>query len=576
MLKSITPYMKKYKWPSLLAPLTVILEVLLEIQIPFMMAKIVDVGIASRDLDYIIKTGGIMIALACASLVFGMLSGMFAARGAVGFANELRMGVFNKVQDFSFANIDHFSTPSLITRLTTDIQNIQQSYQMIIRVLVRAPVMLISAAVMATMISRDLVGIFLYAIPIILVALVIIIRLAYPRFNAMLKRTDDLNADVQENLTAIRVVKAFNRQKFEKKKFHEANTNLMNAMLKAQNLMISIMPLMMLIMNSTVVVVLWLGGHQVVAGGLQTGELISFLTYCTQILMSLLMIAGFFMMIVMSFSSIKRVSEVLQEPISITDTDAEPELKVENGDVRFDHVSFRYNRDAKADVLDDINLSIRSGETIGIIGGTGSAKSTLVQLIPRLYDATQGTVYVGDHPVQDYTLVHLRDAVSMVLQQNVLFSGTIAENLRWGNEDATDEQLLQACADASILDYIKELPEGLNTVLGRSGVNLSGGQKQRLCIARALLKNPKIIILDDSTSAVDMATDQKIRESFKKNLKGMTTIIVAQRISTIEDADRVLVLDDGKVNAFAPPAELAKTNEIYRDILQSQKKGVAA
>lgn len=575
MLKSIMPFTKKYKWPSMLAPVCVILEVLLEIQIPFMMAKIVDIGVTSRNLDYIITTGGVMIGLACASLLFGMLSGMFAARGAAGFANELRMGVFNKIQGYSFSNIDHFSTPSLITRLTTDVQNIQMSYQMIIRVLVRAPFMLISAAIMATMISRELAVVFLYVIPLILIVMVIVMRLAYPRFNAMLKRTDDLNADVQENLTGIRVVKAFNRQKFERKKFYEANTNLMDAMLRAQNLMISFMPLMMLIMNTTVVIILWLGGHQVVSGGLQTGELISFLTYCTQILMSLLMFAGFFMMIVMSFSSLKRVTEVLQEPNSITDDDAEPELLVENGDVRFDHVSFAYSIGAKNNVLDDISLDIKSGETIGIIGGTGSAKSTLVQLIPRLYEATKGVVYVGGHPVQDYTLVHLRDAVSMVLQQNVLFSGTIAENLRWGNEKATDEQLLQACADASILDYIEELPEGLNTLLGRSGVNLSGGQKQRLCIARALLKNPKVIILDDSTSAVDMATDQKIRASFRKNLKGMTTIIVAQRISTIEDADRVLVLDDGKVNAFAPPAQLAESNEIYRDILQSQKKGVA-
>lgn len=566
--------MKKYSLPSILAPLTVIAEVLLEIRIPFLMSRIVDVGVANQDLDYIVKTGLFMILMALCSLIFGMLSGMFAARGAVGFANEVRMGLFNKIESFAFSNVDNFSTPSLITRLTTDIQNIQMSYMMIIRVLVRAPVMLVSAAIMATQINKDLIGIFLYAIPILIVVMAVIMSLAYPRFNRMLKATDSLNADVQENLTGIRVVKAYNRQDYERDKFHKANTRLMQAMLKAQNLMISLMPLMMLIMNATVIIVLWNGGQMIVAGGLQTGELISLLTYCTQILMSLMMIAAFFMMIVMSFSSIKRVNEVLTEPIDITNDDAESSLTVKNGEVNFDHVYFKYKPDAKEYVLDDINLNIESGQTIGIIGGTGSSKSTLVQLIPRLYEATEGVVSVGGHAVDEYTLEHLRDAVSMVLQQNTLFSGTIGENLRWGNEHATDEELMQACRDASIDDYIKELPEGFNTMLGRSGVNLSGGQKQRLCIARALLKKPKIIILDDSTSAVDTATDKKIRTAFKENLKGMTTIIVAQRINSISDADKVIVMDNGKINAFAPPSELEKTNEIYQDILKSQQKGV--
>ncbi|MGI6108418.1 MAG: ABC transporter ATP-binding protein [Eubacteriaceae bacterium] len=576
MLKTVSPFLKKYKWPSILAPLTIIVEVLLEIQIPFMMAKIVDIGVANRDLPYIINMGWVMVGLACGSLVFGMLSGTFAAKGAVGFGNEVRVGVFNKIQDFSFSNIDHFSTPSLITRLTTDITNVQMSYMMIIRVLVRAPVMLISAAMMASAINGDLTKVFLVSIPLLVVFLGIILSRAYPRFNRMLRRTDDLNADVQENLTGIRVVKAFNRQAFEKKKFHTANTNLTEALVKAQDLIISIMPVMMLIMNGTILYVLWNGGFMIIGGTLLTGELISFLTYCTQILTSLMMIAAVFMTIVLSFSSLKRICEVLDEPVEITNNDAESALKVKDGSVTFDNVSFKYDLSGTNYVLENIDLKIQSGETIGIIGGTGSAKSTLVQLIPRLYQATEGTVMVGGNPVQDYTLEHLRDSVSMVLQQNVLFSGTIASNLRWGNEDATDAQLMQACKDASIDDYIKELPDGLQTELGQSGVNLSGGQKQRLCIARALLKQPKIIILDDSTSAVDMATDKKIRESFKTNLKGMTTIIVAQRISTIEDADKVVILDDGKVNAFASPAELAATNPIYQDIMNSQKKGVEA
>ena len=574
MLKTIRPFLSKYKWPSILSPIAITCEVLLEIQIPFMMAKIVDIGVANRDLPYIINTGWIMIALACGSLICGILSGIFAAKGAVGFGNEVRVGVFNKIQDFSFSNIDHFSTPSLITRLTTDITNIQNSYMMIIRVLVLAPVMLISAAIMAATINGDLVKVFLVSIPVLAIFLGIVMSQSYPRFTKMLKRTDELNADVQENLTGIRVVKAFNRQKFEIKKFHTANTNLTDALIKAQNLIISIMPAMMIVMYGTILAVLWYGGNMIIGGTLLTGELISFLTYCTQILTSLMMIAQVFMMIVISSSSLKRVCEVLDEPVEITNADADPKLVVADGTVAYDDVYFKYDLKGDADVLDDIDLKIASGETIGIIGGTGSAKSTLVQLIPRLYQATEGTVCVGGHPVQDYTLEHLRDSVSMVLQQNVLFSGSIADNLRWGDANATDAQLMDACEQASIADYIEELPDGLHTQLGQSGVNLSGGQKQRLCIARALLKKPKIIILDDSTSAVDMATDKKIRESFKTHLKDMTTIIVAQRIATIEDADKVLVLDNGRINAFASPAELAESNPIYQDILNSQKKGV--
>lgn len=574
MIKHLKPYLAKYRLPSLLAPLTVIVEVLLEIQIPFLMAKIVDQGITTRDLSYVFQIGAIMVLVALCSLLFGVLSGRFAAKGAMGFGSGIRKAVFDKIQEFSFANIDRFSTPSLVTRLTTDITNTQMAYMMIIRVLVRAPVMLVSATIMAAAINGDLVRVFLIVIPILAIALATMSTLAFPRFNAMLKKYDGLNAQVQENLIAIRVVKAFVRARYEKKKFAEANDSLMRASLAAEKIIILGMPIMMLTMYATIIAILWFGGNMIIGGTLLTGELISFISYVTQILMSLMMIAQVFIMIVLSRSSVARIVEVLEEPISITDETASPSLTAEDGSIEYRNVSFKYQEDAAESILTGINFSIASGEIVGIIGGTGSAKTTLVQLIPRLYDVTDGQVLVGGHDVRDYTLDHLRSVVAMVLQKNVLFSGTIRDNLKWGDENATDEEVIAAAKAACAHDFIMSFPEGYDTYLGQGGVNVSGGQKQRLCIARALLKKPKIIILDDSTSAVDTATDAAIREGFRQNLKDTTAIIIAQRISSVSDADKIIVLDEGRIDAIDTHENLLENNAIYREVFHSQQKGV--
>lgn len=574
MIKHLKPYLAKYRLPSLLAPLTVIVEVLLEIQIPFLMAKIVDQGITTRDLSYVFQIGAIMVLVALCSLLFGVLSGRFAAKGAMGFGSEIRKAVFDKIQEFSFANIDRFSTPSLVTRLTTDITNTQMAYMMVIRVLVRAPVMLVSATIMAAAINGDLVRVFLIVIPILAIALATMSTLAFPRFNAMLKKYDGLNAQVQENLIAIRVVKAFVRARYEKKKFAEANDSLMRASLAAEKIIILGMPIMMLTMYTTIIAILWFGGNMIIGGTLLTGELISFISYVTQILMSLMMIAQVFIMIVLSRSSVARIVEVLEEPISITDETASPSLTAEDGSIEYRNVSFKYQENAAESILTGINFSIASGETVGIIGGTGSAKTTLVQLIPRLYDVTDGQVLVGGHDVRDYTLDHLRSVVAMVLQKNVLFSGTIRDNLKWGDENATDEEVIAAAKAACAHDFIMSFPEGYDTYLGQAGVNVSGGQKQRLCIARALLKKPKIIILDDSTSAVDTATDAAIREGFRQNLKDTTAIIIAQRISSVSDADKIIVLDEGRIDAIDTHENLLENNAIYREVFHSQQKGV--
>lgn len=574
MIKHLKPYLTKYRLPSILAPITVIVEVLLEIQIPFLMAKIVDQGITTRDLSYVFQIGAIMVLVALCSLLFGVLSGRFAAKGAMGFGSEIRKAVFDKIQEFSFANIDRFSTPSLVTRLTTDITNTQMAYMMVIRVLVRAPVMLVSATIMAAAINGDLVRVFLIVIPILAIALATMSTLAFPRFNAMLKKYDGLNAQVQENLIAIRVVKAFVRARYEKKKFAEANDSLMRASLAAEKIIILGMPIMMLTMYATIIAILWFGGNMIIGGTLLTGELISFISYVTQILMSLMMIAQVFIMIVLSRSSVARIVEVLEEPISITDETASPSLTAEDGSIEYRNVSFKYQEDAAESILTGINFSIASGETVGIIGGTGSAKTTLVQLIPRLYDVTDGQVLVGGHDVRDYTLDHLRSVVAMVLQKNVLFSGTIRDNLKWGDENATDEEVIAAAKAACAHDFIMSFPEGYDTYLGQGGVNVSGGQKQRLCIARALLKKPKIIILDDSTSAVDTATDAAIREGFRQNLKDTTAIIIAQRISSVSDADKIIVLDEGRIDAIDTHENLLENNAIYREVFHSQQKGV--
>lgn len=573
MLTYLKPYVAKYKRPSLLAPLTVTLEVLLEITIPFLMSLIVDVGITNRSLSYVFKVGAIMVVIALISMGFGFLSGKFAAEGAMGFGAELRRGVFSKVQDFSFANLDNFTTPSLITRLTTDITNVQTSYMMIIRVLVRAPIMLIAATIMSAFIEVHLVWIFMMAIPLLATMLILLARVAFKRFNIVMRRYDDLNAKTQENLMSMRVVKAFVREDFEREKFAIANNALMNASRRAEKIVVLNMPIMMVTIFSCIIAVLWFGGQMVMAETMLTGELISFLAYVGQILMSLMMIAQVFIQIVFSRSSLERILEILKEDIDITDEDADDALTVTQGSVEFKNVSFRYNKAAEDNILKNINLTINPGETVGIIGGTGAAKTSLVQLIPRLYDASDGELLVGGHDVRDYKLKTLRDQVSMVLQKNVLFSGSIKDNLRWGNETASDDQIIDCAKAAAAHDFIMAFPQGYDTRLGQGGAGVSGGQKQRLCIARALLKKPKILILDDSTSAVDTATDAMIRQGLKESAAGMTVIIIAQRLSSVADADKIVILDEGQIVATDTHDSLLAGNPIYQEIYHSQQKG---
>lgn len=573
MLKKLTPFIQKYKRDTILAPLTVIVEVLLEITIPVLMSRIVDVGIPNKDIAYVVKVGTLMVVIAIFSLICGALSGAFAARASAGFSSELRKALFFKIQDYSFANIDKFSTASLITRLTSDVTNTQNAFMMIIRMLVRAPVMLVSATLMALSINSSLVSVFLVAIPILAVALTIIATSTYPRFMAMLKKYDGMNSSVQENLRAIRVVKSFVRATYEKSRFKIAVDELVEASLRAERIVIWNMPIMQLTMYGCIISILWFGGNMIIGGTLLTGELISFISYVTQILMSLMMISMVFINIVMSRASVARIIEVIDEDIDITDGHVEGDIQPQDGSISFQDVCFRYGTASEEDIISHINLDIKSGETIGIIGGTGSAKSTLVQLIPRLYDVTNGKILVGGHDVRNYKLETLRGAVGMVLQKNVLFSGTIRDNLKWGNPDATDAQVEEAAQAAQADSFIKSFPDGYDTWLGQSGVNVSGGQKQRLCIARALLKHPKIIILDDSTSALDTATDSKIRQAFNIELKDTTTIIIAQRVTSVCDADRIIVLDDGHINGIGTHEELLANNDIYREVYNSQQKG---
>lgn len=573
MLKKLTPFIQKYKRDTILAPLTVIVEVLLEITIPVLMSRIVDVGIPNKDIAYVVKVGTLMVVIAIFSLICGALSGAFAARASAGFSSELRKALFFKIQDYSFANIDKFSTASLITRLTSDVTNTQNAFMMIIRMLVRAPVMLVSATLMALSINSSLVSVFLVAIPILAVALTVIATSTYPRFMAMLKKYDGMNSSVQENLRAIRVVKSFVRATYEKSRFKIAVDELVEASLRAERIVIWNMPIMQLTMYGCIISILWFGGNMIIGGTLLTGELISFISYVTQILMSLMMISMVFINIVMSRASVARIIEVIDEDIDITDGHVEGDIQPQDGSISFQDVCFRYGTASEEDIISHINLDIKSGETIGIIGGTGSAKSTLVQLIPRLYDVTNGKILVGGHDVRNYKLETLRGAVGMVLQKNVLFSGTIRDNLKWGNPDATDAQVEEAAQAAQADSFIKSFPDGYDTWLGQSGANVSGGQKQRLCIARALLKHPKIIILDDSTSALDTATDSKIRQAFNVELKDTTTIIIAQRVTSVCDADRIIVLDDGHINGIGTHEELLANNDIYREVYNSQQKG---
>ncbi|HOE56868.1 MAG TPA: ABC transporter ATP-binding protein [Bacillota bacterium] len=575
MLKKLLPCLGEYKKYALLTPVMVIGEVILEIFLPLIMSKIIDVGIRNGDTGYVFKMGALMVLMALLALLFGVLSGRFAAVAGMGFGKGLRKRLFDKIQEFSFANIDKFSTASLITRVTADVTNTQQAFMMIIRMFVRAPVMLVSATIMAIAINAKLALIFLIAIPVMGIALYSIAAKAYPRFQAMLKKYDGMNASVQENLIAIRVVKAFVRENHEREKFIDAANAVRETQIKAEKLLILSMPIMQLVMYGCMISISWFGGRMIIGGTLLTGELMGFISYVMQILISLMMISFIFVMIVISRASVLRIIEIIDEEIDIRDKVGDSGLRAENGSIVFDNVTFSYSKSSENPTLSNISFEIKSGETIGIIGGTGSGKTSLVQLIPRLYDVTEGRVLVGGYDVRDYTLDTLRDAVAMVLQKNVLFSGTIKENLKWGNKNATDEEIEEACKAAQAHDFIVSFSEGYETFLGQGGVNVSGGQKQRLCIARALLKKPKIIILDDSTSAVDTATDSKIRQAFRDKLSDVTTIIIAQRIASVCDADKIIVMDDGKIDAIGTHEELLATNSIYREVYESQQKGVA-
>ncbi|NLN65260.1 MAG: ABC transporter ATP-binding protein [Clostridiaceae bacterium] len=573
MFRKLLPYVGKYKKYALLAPLTIIIEVFLEVNIPRVMAKLVDVGIANRDFSYILKMGLLMILMAVLSLVLGVFAARFASIAACGFAKGLRQGLFHKIQDFSFANMDKFTTASLVTRLTTDVNNAQMTFMMMIRMMIRAPIMLIMAVFMAVLLNAKLSLVFLFAIPVLGISLYFIASNAFPRFQVMLKKYDRLNAIIQENLIGIRVVKAFVRDEYEEEKFSDVADQVRQTQMKAEKIVVWNMPIMQFVMYGCMIAVSWFGGNLIIAGDMLSGELMGFISYITQILMSLMMITVVFVMFVITRASLVRITEVLNEQEDITEVVGAVN-EVADSSVTFENVSFSYGGPKGNLILEGINLSIRSGETIGIIGGTGSAKTTLVQLIPRLYDATGGSVRVGGLDVRDYSLEALRNAVAMVLQKNVLFSGTIRENLKWGDENATEEDIIEACKAAQAHDFIMSFPNGYDTMLGQGGVNVSGGQKQRLCIARALLKKPKIIILDDSTSAVDTETDSKIRKALKEDLKGTTAIIIAQRIASVMDADRIVVMDDGKINGVGTHDELLKENSIYKEVYESQQRGV--
>ncbi|MCZ0702804.1 ATP-binding cassette subfamily B protein [Natronobacillus azotifigens] len=575
MMKKLAPYVGEHRLYAILTPLMIIGEVALELMIPLMMAGIVDFGIqGDGGIAYTVRMGVLMILMSIVALIFGALGGKFAAMAGMGFAKNLREGLFDKVQEFSFGNVDKFTTASLVTRLTTDVTNTQNAFMMILRMAIRAPIMLIGATIMAIAINPQLSLIFLIAIPVLSITLYLIGSKAHPRFLELLERYDKLNAKVQDFIVNIRVVKAFVREKHEEDKFVESAESVRKAQVNAEKLIILNMPIMQFTIFSSIIAILWFGGNMVIDGTFYIGQLSSFIMYIMQVLISLMLISMIFIMVIISRASVTRIVEVLDEKPLLDDEDGNQELELQDGSIVFEDVDFSYNEDPDNLVLKNINLKIYSGETIGIIGGTGSAKTTLVQLIPRLYDVLHGKVAVGGHHVQEYKLETLRDQVAMVLQNNVLFTGTIKENLKWGNQHATDQEVEEAAQAAQAHQFIQSFPNGYETVLGQGGVNVSGGQKQRLCIARALLKKPKIVILDDSTSAVDTATDTAIRTAFKEKLQDVTTLIIAQRITSVSDADRIIVLDDGKINGFDTHENLLKSNQIYQEIHQSQGKGV--
>ena len=594
MIKKILPYAKKYRLPAIMSPLCIVFEVLIEVTIPLLMSVVVDCGISGQPLsskesfiadilinmgfgnktgtDLIVATGGLMLVLACISLLCGASAAYFASKAGMGFGAELRKGIFNKVQSFSFSNVDKFSTGSIITRMTTDINMVQMAFMMALRMLIRSPLMFVMAISMAFTINKKLSLVFMCIAPVMFTLILLIGSAAHKRFTKMFKKYDQFNNSIQENLIAARVVKAFVRATHEKEKFRISNDELRDASIFAEKLIILNGPVMSVSIYSCIILVLWIGAKLILGGSMYLGDLMSFITYIQQIFMSLMIVSMIFVMSVMAKASLSRINEVLSEKSHITDNDADDSATVSDGSIEFKNVSFKYSADAQNDVLKNINLSIASGETIGILGGTGSAKTSLVQLIPRLYDVTDGQVLVGGRDVREYPLTTLRNSVSMVLQTNLLFSGTIEENLRWGDENATMDELRAAAKIAQADDFVMSFPDGYQTDLGQGGVNVSGGQKQRLCIARAILKKPKVLILDDSTSAVDTATDSKIREGMKNLLPETTKIIIAQRINSIQHADKIVVLDDGKIDDIGTHDELLERNEIYKEVYISQQE----
>lgn len=569
MIKTLAKQIKEYKSASLVTPIFMILEVAMEMVIPLLMASIIDDGVQAGDMKHIFAIGCYMILAAIVGLFAGVMGGKYGAKASTGFARNLREAMYENIQTFSFSNIDKFSTAGLVTRMTTDVTNIQNAYQMLLRMCFRAPVSLICAMLMAFLINARVASIYLVAVVFLGIVIIFIMRAVSKYFSEVFKKYDDLNASVQENVAAQRVVKAYVREDYEIDKFHKASYNIYKMFKKAECTMTYVWPVMQFTVYGCILGISWLGAHMIVASQLTTGELMSLLTYCMTILMNLMMLAMIFVMMTMSAASGKRIAEVLNEKVDITNPE-QPDYDVTDGSIRFDHVTFRYNKQSEKPVLDDLNFEIKAGETIGILGGTGSSKTSLVNLISRLYDVNEGTVYVGGKDVRSYDLETLRNEVSVVLQKNVLFSGTILENLRWGDENATEEECIRACRLACADEFIEKMPEKYNTYIEQGGSNVSGGQKQRLCIARALLKKPKVLILDDSTSAVDTATDAKIRKAFATEIPGTTKIIIAQRISSIQDADRIIVMDNGKIDAFAPHEELLRTNEIYKEVYEAQ------
>ena len=572
MLKTLGAQIKEFKVPSIITPLAMMLEVIMEMIIPLMMASIVDNGIGAGNLTHIYVMGGCMVLAAAVSLSAGFAGGYFGAKASTGFARNLREAMFTNIQSFSFANIDKYSTAGLVTRLTTDVTNVQNAYQMILRMCIRAPFSLICAMVMSFFINARVAVVYLVAVLALGCCLMVIVTRTMKTFRSIFEKYDDMNASVQENVSAIRVVKAYVREEHEVEKFKAASRNVHRLFTKAENVLALNRPLMQITVYTCILCISYMGAKMIVADSMTTGDLMSLLTYCMNILMSLMILSMIFVMVTMSMASAERICEVINEKSSLTNPE-NPKMEVADGSIRFEHVFFKYNEESEEPVLADVHLEIRSGETVGILGGTGSAKTSLVNLISRLYDVSGGSIQVGGADVRAYDIETLRNEVSVVLQKNVLFSGTILDNLRWGDASATEEECKRACRLACADEFIEKLPDGYETYIEQGGANVSGGQKQRLCIARALLKKPKILILDDSTSAVDTATDAKIRKAFAQEIPDTTKIIIAQRISSIEHADRVIVMENGKIDAFDTPENLLKKNEIYRDVYEQQMSG---